>query len=102
MYEKDRSTGQPVLDENGNPKRQERGHDEAGNVTNYFPSEEELIMLWDVLTGANVNLSFQEGNEVLKIVEEEIQPYFAGDKTLDDAIDIIQRRAQIYISEMAY
>ncbi len=102
MYEKDRSTGQPILDENGNPKRQERGHDEAGNVTNYYPSEEELTMLWDVLTGANVNLSFLEGNEVLKIVEEEIQPYFAGDKTLDEAIDIIQRRAQIYISELAY
>lgn len=100
IYEKDRSTGQPILDENGNPKRQERGHDEAGNVTNYYPGREELTMLWDVLTGACVNTSFQEGNEVLKIVEEEIQPYFAGDKTLDEAIDVIQSRAQLYISEL--
>jgi hypothetical protein len=36
---------------------------------------------------------------VQNIITEEAQAYFAGDKTVDEVTDIIQSRAQIYVSE---
>ena len=34
-----------------------------------------------------------------KIVFEETKPYFAGQKALDDVIDVIQNRATLYMNE---
>lgn len=33
------------------------------------------------------------------IVLEEAQSYFAGDKTLEEVVDMIQRRASLYVAE---
>ena len=32
-------------------------------------------------------------------LQEEAQSYFAGDKTLDEAVDVIQRRASLFVAE---
>lgn len=36
-----------------------------------------------------------------EIINEEIMAYFKGEKTLDETVDIIQNRAQIWVSEQA-
>lgn len=39
------------------------------------------------------------GNQIFDIVQEQCGPYFAGDKTLDETVDLIQRRVSLYVSE---
>lgn len=36
---------------------------------------------------------------IYNIIEENATAYFAGDKTLDEAVDLIQRRVALYVSE---
>ena len=36
---------------------------------------------------------------VMQIVEEEIEPFFAGDRTAQATADIIQKRASVYLAE---
>ena len=38
-------------------------------------------------------------NNIYNIVEESCGPYFAGDRTMDDTITLIQNRVQLYVSE---
>lgn len=38
-------------------------------------------------------------HELWEIIEEEVMAYFAGEKSLDDTVDMIQNRASIWISE---
>ncbi len=39
------------------------------------------------------------GGELYKIINEEIQAFFAGDKTVEECVEIIQNRAQLYMDE---
>lgn len=39
------------------------------------------------------------GGELLDIIEEQCGPYFAGDRSLDETVDQIQRRVALYINE---
>ena len=43
---------------------------------------------------------YYEDNEITKIVFEEITPYFAGDRSLDDVIKYLNDRTTKYIREM--
>lgn len=36
---------------------------------------------------------------IYDIVLEQAGPYFAGDKTLDETVDLIQRRVTLYVNE---
>ena len=38
-------------------------------------------------------------NHIMEIVMEEAAAYFAGDKSVDDVVDVIQKRVGIYVSE---
>lgn len=37
--------------------------------------------------------------EMMLILQEQAQPYFAGDKSLDETADLIQRRVTLYVNE---
>lgn len=37
--------------------------------------------------------------QLWNIIEDEVMAYFAGEKSLDDTVDMIQNRASIWISE---
>lgn len=39
------------------------------------------------------------GGELSKIINEEIQAFFAGDKTVEECVEIIQNRAQLFLDE---
>ncbi|MGN0598261.1 MAG: ABC transporter substrate-binding protein [Oscillospiraceae bacterium] len=47
----------------------------------------------------SVNSVYEYDRDLLKIIEEEVQAYFSGQKSVDEVTDIIQNRASTYISE---
>ena len=61
------------------------------------PTEEEVRQVMDFY---NCVEKMDLGNDALfAIIEEQCGPYFAGDRTLDETVDQIQRRAALYINE---
>ncbi len=68
---------------------------------------EKLSVLPDGTTSLHRAIEFMEGctaapspyPELMAIISEELQPYFAGDKTPERAADIIDGRIQMYLSE---
>ena len=55
---------------------------------------EQFMKMYDTIDRAAVDRS-----ELLDIILEQAQPYFAGDKTLEETANLIQRRAQLYVNE---
>lgn len=41
-----------------------------------------------------------EDSALWEIVSEQVQPYFAGDRSLDEAARLIQSRAELYVNEL--
>lgn len=62
-----------------------------------LPPFEERQIIEDLLSMAEIYESPQ--GQILEIVMEEIPPYFEGIKTLDDTMEIIQRRVDLYLDE---
>lgn len=61
------------------------------------PSEDQIDTFREIIgTADRINMT---DASVMIIMREEIQAYFAGDKTLDEAIGIINNRAQLYYEE---
>lgn len=60
-------------------------------------SQEEVDMYVNLVNNAKKNDGFDE--EIMTIVIEEAQAYFAGKKSLDKTADIIQRRVTTYVNE---
>lgn len=62
-----------------------------------IPSEAQIERFWKLyesteqITGRN--------DALLDIICEQAQPYFAGDKTLEETAELIQNRASLYVNE---
>ncbi|MCM1218620.1 MAG: hypothetical protein NC331_17630, partial [Lachnospiraceae bacterium] len=85
--------GNILYDENGKPLTRELYTARYGCV----PTPEDVDVVKYLLeTAEPTNLSW--GN-IFNIINEEAAPYFHGQKTLDQVVDIIQRRAQLCVSE---
>ena len=92
--------GEPVLDENGNPI--ESGgmssmSSDGWEYTYHTPTVEEAQVLRELVALAKP-MGTMDTN-FLNIIIEEVEPYFTGEKSLDEVAGIVQSRAQIYISE---
>ena len=60
-------------------------------------TEDEICRFEDLFNSVErIELS---DSELQGIVMESAAPYFAGDKTLDETVDLIQRRVQLYVNE---
>ncbi len=63
----------------------------------FAPSEAQMERFWKLyesteqITGRN--------DALLDIVMEQAEPYFAGDKTLEETAQLIQNRAKLYVNE---
>ncbi len=80
-------------DENGKPLTRELFAERSGLA----PTQEDVDAIRQLLdTAQPSNLS---RSNIYNIISEEVSPYFYGQKTLDQVVDIIQRRAQLYVSE---
>ncbi len=60
-------------------------------------TQEELTRYEDFINSID-KIEFFD-NTVYDIVEESASPYFAGDKTLDETIQLIQNRVTLYVNE---
>lgn len=91
--------GEPYLDENGDPQINPKttwGWEEW-ETTIYAATSEEIDMLWDIINSAQPAVYYDQ--QILTIILEEAEPYFQGQKSVDDVAQVIQSRIQIYISE---
>lgn len=88
------------LDENGE-KQYEDNTMEIGGEKIKVPnlSKEDREYVKDLVYNANVHGMMMYDSEVSNIVDEEIQAYFAGEKTAAETAKIIQNRVSIMISE---
>lgn len=83
-------------DENGNREYYDYETWINGEVIKLEPFTEEQM---NQVTGfiQSVNNRYYYDREIMKIMEEEIEAFFSGQKPAAEVADIIQRRAQIYV-----
>lgn len=63
----------------------------------YPATEEDIKKLQELLE--NATAPDMRSEEVLNIIMEEAEPYLAGEKTAEEAAQVIQNRMQLYMSE---
>lgn len=66
-------------------------------VSVYHATEEDIKEYRELLEGATVLASYDE--EIMSMIEEEVEPFFAGKKSAKDVANIIQGRVKIYVNE---
>lgn len=92
--------GNILLDEEGNKleySNSSYGWADDVTIEIYAVTQEEADNIWKVIEQIGSAASLQ--NEFLTIIEEEAEPYFAEQKTVDEVADIIQSRIQTYVNE---
>lgn len=99
MYKKARTTKETYTDEFGqevSPLQSGWSYDdfevEIGPL-----SDEEVALFESVLN--NTNKRSEQDYKLTEIIQEEVQVYFKGDKTVDEICDIIQNRISTYVNE---
>ncbi len=65
---------------------------EIGNAT-----EEDIEEMRELMERADV--CYYTDNAIVNIIQEEVTPYFKGQKTAEDVMDIIQSRVELYLKE---
>lgn len=68
------------------------------NMADDHTSEETLAMLREAVGHLRMEPPMANG-EIATIIDEEQQAYFAGDKTVEQCVEIIQNRVQLYLDE---
>ncbi|MDR0947891.1 MAG: extracellular solute-binding protein, partial [Lachnospiraceae bacterium] len=63
----------------------------------YAPTQEEIDGFY-ALIDSTVGM-IPRSNDLFQIINEEVGAYYNGSKTLDQVADLIQNRAQVYVSE---
>ena len=66
-------------------------------VSVYHATEEDIKEYRELLEGATVLASYDE--EIMSMIEEEVEPFFAGKKSAKDVANVIQGRVKIYVNE---
>ena len=92
--------GDPVLDEDGEPIVNTDFNTHYYNDWSYTyrPStQEEIDLVLKVLN--EVRLEPESGAEIMNIINEEAEAFYAGQKTVDQVAEVIQRRVGIYVNE---
>lgn len=77
--------------------KSEIGFEGEESIAVYNLEEEEKKQLLRLIDTASLNDAID--HTLYTIVLEEAQSYFAGDKTLEEVVDMIQRRASLYVAE---
>lgn len=92
--------GEILLDENGNPKEVSHYTFRWGDdleVSLYAVTEEEAEGIRRIISQIDGIYAYDQS--IMGIILEEIEPYFAGQKSVDEVTGIIQSRVQLYINE---
>ena len=67
--------------------------------TEILPATQELVDEMCVIIG-EAKLVPDQDNQILSMIMEDVAPYFEGQKSLDEVVNIIQSRVQLYLSEI--
>ena len=60
-------------------------------------TDEEIKLYKDLINNTHKARGYD--NKIMEIIEEETKAYFAGDKSVDQVVDIIQNRVSTYVNE---
>ena len=63
----------------------------------YAATEEEIATVRNLLT--SIDTLYQYDQQVMRIINEETEAFFAGQKPVEHVADVIQNRIQIYVNE---
>ena len=98
-----------VQEESQNQRREYRLNAAYVEKPEAPPSENRKNVREIILTDAEVEafrdlirtavLSTGRDDMVTQIISEELEPFFAGDRSAEDTAEIIQKRAAIYLAE---
>lgn len=67
-----------------------------GAVPGHFEEEDRQAIL-DLIN--NTTLVFNTDQKILSLIEEDVSAYFAGVKSLEETVNLVQNRVSIYVSE---
>lgn len=98
-YMKDEN-GENILDENGNPIAANGVSSismDGWEYTFHVPSAEDIEIVKELIASAKPAATTDDS--IIQIIQEEAGAYFEGQKSVDDVANIIQSRAQIFVSE---
>lgn len=73
--------------------------DENGNIVEAGMTEAERDSLLEWISNASGPGGSENTSEVISIILEEASAYMSGEKSMDDALRIMENRLQIYLSE---
>lgn len=93
--------GEPYLDENGEPVIKGAGGGIGWGDWFYeyhHTTQEEVDIVMDLM-GKAKPMAYNDNDEIMTIILEEAEPFFKGQKSVDEVAGIIQNRANIYIKE---
>ncbi len=95
-----------ILDENGEPMLDEDGTPIINTSTHHYndwqyeveiATQEEVDELRGIIEEAQLAPTMD--NEISSIIMEEVEPYFQGQKGVEDVMTVIQSRVQLYVNE---
>lgn len=98
-YKKDEN-GEYILDENGEKIKETSDFyytPDCTEVPVYEMTAEQAELFRSLIEKGGVVAD--DNSAILKIVREEVQPYFAGQKTAEDVAKLIQSKVSIYVNE---
>ncbi len=99
VYKKDEN-GEFILDENGEKIKDASDvyfTPDCSQIPVYEMTEEQAALLRTLIDRGGI--VEEDNSAIVKIVSEEIQPYFAGQKSAEDVAKIIQSKVNIYVNE---
>ena len=94
------ANGEPKLDENGNliPAYGSMGFGFGKyHYTYHISTNEEIGWVMDILLAAKPMKG--SDSQVMAMIEEEAQAFYAGQRTAEDVAEVIQSRVQTYVDE---
>ncbi len=93
--------GEILKDENGEPiisGTSTIGYEDGWSYTYRTPTQEEVDAVMELMNNAKP-VSFNGNDEITKIINEEAEGFFKGQKSVDEVAGIIQNRIKIYVGE---
>lgn len=68
------------------------------NIEMYPPKKEDVEVIRNIFLQADKTIQYDE--KLFEILEEEVKPYFEGQKSAEEVANIIQSRISIYLAEI--
>lgn len=93
--------GDILLDENGEKVQISHGGWSFGNNVSfeiYASTQEEADAVRELIDNTTTLVS--QDTQIMSIINEEVAPYFEGQKSVQEVADIIQNRIQTYVDEI--